>query len=72
MDSLSSSTSTVPKIDDYFGHNMWNSEFELIFLEQVNSVIVLYFEEVDLSMIAPSFHLNLDLLCYKESEKESA
>ena len=31
MDSLSSSASTVPSIDDYFEHNMWNPSFGIAF-----------------------------------------
>ena len=43
IDKLSSSASTVPSLDDYFEHNMWNPLLELLFLEQANGVFASYF-----------------------------
>ena len=71
MDSLSSA-STVPSIDDYFEHNVWNPVLELLFLEQVNGTFVSYLVEIDLAKIALSCHFALDLLCYKEEVLASA
>ena len=45
MDRLSSSASTVPSIDDYFEHNVWNPLLELLFLEQANGIFVSYLVE---------------------------
>ena len=36
MDSLSSSVSTVPSIDDYFEHNVWNLALEMVSLEEIH------------------------------------
>ena len=72
MDRYSSSASTVPSIDDYFEHNMWNPLLELLFLEQVNGTFVSYLVEIDLAKIALSCHFALDLLCYKEEVLASA
>ena len=72
MDRLSSSASTVPIIDDYFEHNMWNSPSELLFLGQANDFVVSYFVEIDVAKIALSCHIALDLLCYKEEVLASA
>ena len=38
MDRLSSSVSTVPSIDDYFEHNMWDPLWELLLFEQANDI----------------------------------
>ena len=65
MDRLSSSASTVPSIDDYSGHSMWNRLLELLFLEQANGIFASYLVEIDSAMIALSCHFALDLLCYK-------
>ena len=65
MDSLSSSASTVPSIDDYFEHNVWNPVLEMLFLEQVSGIFASYLVEIDLAKIALSCHFALDLLCYK-------
>ena len=73
MDSLSSSASTVPSIDDYFEHNVWNPVLELLFfLEQVRGTFASYLVEIDLAKIALSCHFALDLLCYKEEVLASA
>ena len=72
MDRLSSSASTVPSIDDYFEHNMWNSLLELLFLGQANGIFASYLVEIDLAKIALSCHFALDLLCYKEEVLASA
>ena len=66
MDRLSSSASTVPSIDDYFEHNVWNPLLEFLFLEQASGIFVSYLVEIDLAKIAHSCHFALDLLCYKE------
>ena len=71
MDSLSSA-STVPSIDDYFEHNVWNPMLELLFLERVRSIFASYLVEIDLAKIALSCHFALDLLCYKEEVLASA
>ena len=71
MESLSSSATTVPSVDDYFEHNMWNPLLELL-LEQVNGVFASYLVEIDVGKIALSFHFALDLLSYKEGGCESA
>ena len=71
MDRLSSSASTVPSIDDYFEHNMWNPLLELLFLEQANGNCRLLVE-IDVAKIALSCHFALDLLCYKEEVLASA
>ena len=72
MDGLSSSASTVPSLDDYFEHNMWNPLLELLFLGQANGIFASYLVEIDLAMIALSCHFSLDLLCYKEGVYDSA
>ena len=72
MDRLPSSASTVPSVDDYFEHNMWNPLLELIFLEQANGIFASNLVEIDLAMIARSCHFALHLLCYKEGVYESA
>ena len=72
MDRLSSSASTVPSIDDYFEHNMWNPLLELLFLEQANGIVTSYLVEIDVAKIALSCHFALDLLCYKEGAYDSA
>ena len=72
MDRLSSSASTVPSIDDYFEHNMWNPLLELLFLEQANDFVASYLVEIDVAKIALSCHFALDLLCYKEEVLASA
>ena len=72
MDSLSSSASTVPSLDEYFEHNMWNLMLELLFLEQVSGIFESYLVEIDLSKIALSCRFALDLLCYKEGAYGSA
>ena len=72
MDRLSSSASTVPSIDDYSEHNMWNPLLELLFLEHVNGIIASYLVEIDMAMIALSCHFALDVVCYKEGVYESA
>ena len=66
MDRLSSSASTVPSIDDYFEHNMWNPLLELLFFEQANGIFASILVEIDMAMIALSCHFAFDLLCYKE------
>ena len=72
MDRLSSSASTVPSLDDYFEHNLWNPLLELIFLEQANGIFASYLVEIDLAMIALYCHFALALLCCKEGVYESA
>ena len=72
MDSLSSSASTVPSLDDYFDHNMWNPLLDLFFLEQVSGIFESLVVEIDLVKIALSCHFALDLLCYKEDVFDSA
>ena len=64
MDRLSSSASTVPSLDDYFEHNMWNP-LDSLFLEQANSIFASYLVDIDLDMIALACHFPLDLLCSK-------
>ena len=71
MESLSSSVSTVPSVDDYFAHNMWNPLLELRFHGQVSGILC-SFVEVDLAKIALSCLFALDVLCYKESGHDSA
>ena len=61
-DSLSSSASIVPSIDDYFEYNMWNPLLELLFLKQANGIFASYLAEIDLTKIALSCHFALDLL----------
>ena len=72
LDRLPSSAFTVPSIDDFFEHNMWNPLLELLFLEQANGIFASYFVEIDLAMIALSCHFALDLLSYKEGVYDSA
>ena len=72
MDSLSSSVSTVPSIDDYFEHNVWNLALEMLFLEKVSGMFASYLVEIDLTKIALSCQFALDLLCYKEEVLASA
>ena len=72
MDSLSSSASTVPSLDDYFEPNMWNPLLDLLFLEQVSGIFESFVVEIDLAKIALSCHFALDLLCYKEDVFDSA
>ena len=66
MDRLSSSVSTVPSIDDYSGHNMWNPLLELLFFGHVNGIVDSCLKDNDLAKIAFSCHFALDLLCYKQ------
>ena len=72
MDRLSSSASTVPSLDDYFKHNMWNLLSDLLFLEQVSGIFASLVVEIDLAKIALSCHFALDLLSYKEGAYDSA
>ena len=72
MDKLSSSASTVPSIDDYFEHNVWNPVLEMLFLEQVSGIFASCLVKIDLVKIALSCHFALDLLCYKEEVLASA
>ena len=72
MGRLSSSASTVPSIDDYLEHNMWNPLFELLFLEQASGIFASFLVGIDLTTIAPSCHIALDLLCNKEEVRASA
>ena len=72
MDSLSSSTYTVPSFDDYFAHNMWNPLLELLFLEQVSGIFESLVVEIDLAKVALSFHFASDLLSCKEEVLASA
>ena len=71
MDSLSSPAPTVPSLDEYFEHNVWNPLLELLFLEQVSGIFASFVVEIDLVKIALSCHFALDLLCYKEGAHES-
>ena len=66
MESLSSSVSTVPSLDDYFEHGMWNRMLELLFLEQVSGIFASFVNEIDLAKIALSCHL---LLIYSATMK---
>ena len=66
MDRLSSSASTVPSIDDYFEHNMWNPLLELLVLVQANGIFASYLLEIDAATIALLCHFALDLLHYNE------
>ena len=66
MDPLSSSASTVPSIDDYFEHDMWNPLLELLFLEQADGFVASYLVEIDVAKIALSCHFAFDSPCYKE------
>ena len=61
MDSLSSSASTVPSIDDYFEHNVWNLVLEMLFRKQVSGIFASYLVEIDLAKFALSCHFALDL-----------
>ena len=72
MDSLSSSAPTVPSLDDYFEHNMWNRLLDLLFLEQVTGMFASFVVKIDLAIIALSCHFALDVLCYKEGAYVSA
>ena len=72
MDRLSSSASTVPSLDDYCEHNMWNPLLDLLFLEQVSGIFASHLVDIDLAKIALSCHFALDLLCYKEEVLASA
>ena len=69
---LSSSASTVPSLDDYFEHNMWNPLLDLHFLDQVRGIFASYLVEIDLARIALSCHFALDSLCHKEGVYNSA
>ena len=57
MDSLSSSASTVPSLDEYFDHNMWTPLLELLFLEQFSCIFAFFVVEIYLTKIALSCHL---------------
>ena len=72
MDRLSSSASTVPSLDDYFEHNMWNPLLDLLILEQVSGIFASYLVEIELAEIVLSCHFALDFLCYKEGAYDSA
>ena len=72
MDRLSSSASTVPSIDDYFEHKMWNPLLELLFLEQANGFVASFLVEIDVAKIALSCHFALDSLCYAKEVLASA
>ena len=69
---LSSSASTVPSIDDYFEHNMWNPLLDLLFLEQASGIFASFLMEIDMAMIALSYHFAFDLLCHKQGVYGSA
>ena len=71
MDRLSSSAFTVPSIDDYFEHNVWNLLLELLFFERANGIVASYLVEIDVAKMALSCHFALDLLCYKEGASDS-
>ena len=66
MESLFSSVSTVPSLDDDFAHNMWNRMLDLLFLEQVSGIFASFVDEIDLAKIALSCHL---LLSYSATKK---
>ena len=70
MERLSSSACTVPSIDDYFEHNMWNPLLELLFFDQANGIVA-SLVEIDVAKIALSCHFALDLLWYKEAALDS-
>ena len=72
MDRHSSSASTVPSLDDYFEHNMWNPLLDLLFLEQVSGIFASHLVGIDVARIALSCHFALDLLYYKEGAYDSA
>ena len=65
MDRLSSSTSTVSIVNDYFEQNMWNPLLELLFLEHTYCIVDSYLVKIDLANIRHSCHFALDLLCYR-------
>ena len=56
MHRLSSSASTVPSIDEYFEHNVWNPLLESLFLEQANCIFASFLMEIDMAKIALSCH----------------
>ena len=72
MDRHSSSACTVPSLDDYFEHNIWNPLLNLLFLEQVSCIVASKLVDIDLARIALSCHFALDFLCYKEDVFDSA
>ena len=73
LDRLSSSVSTVPSIDDYFEHNVWNLALYMLFIEVVSGMFASYLVEIDLlAKIALSCHFAFDLLCCKEEVLASA
>ena len=72
MDRHSSCASTVPSLDDYLEHNMWNPLLDLLFLEQANGVFATCLVEIALAKIALSCQFALDLPCYKEEVLASA
>ena len=71
-DGQSSSAFTVPSIDDYLEHNVWNPVLEMLFLEQVCAIFASYLVEIVLDKIALSCNFTLDLLCYMEEVLASA
>ena len=72
MESFSSSGSTVPSIEDYLSHSVWNLLLKLLVHEQRGSAFVLFVVEVELAKIALSCHFAFDLLCYREGAYASA
>ena len=70
-DVQSSSASSVSSIDDYYEHKVWNSELEMLFLEQATGIFDSFLVDLDLAKIAFSCH-SLDLFCYKEEVLVSA
>ena len=62
MDSLSSSASAVPGVDDNSEHNVWNLELEFFFLQYISGIFASYLVEIDLAKITLSCHVALDLL----------
>ena len=72
MESPLSSVSTASSSGESFAHNMWNSLLELLFHGQISGVFVPFVGKTGLAKIVLSCHFALDLLCYKESGRDSA
>ena len=67
MDSLSSSASTVPSVDAYFGHNVWNPVLEMLFF---SSKLVVFSPPISSKSTWPRSHfLVTSLLIYYATRK---
>ena len=66
MESPTSFVSTASSSGESFAHNMWNPLLELLFHEQISSILLLSAEEFFSAKIVLSCQFAQDVLCFKE------